>query len=756
MMRCTWFSILFLLSGIQPVFSQQGKAAMDQLAERLHTHAGNAPEISVYIRTSKGIYELGEDLWFTAWSLDARYHVLSGLDKVLYVELARTEGDSIVWQEKYPVHNGVSSGHIYIDPALPEGEYLLSAYSAHSFRDNQQDFHALRKIRVVKDTRAIAKENAVKGTSSVERKGIQFNIFPEGGYLVEGIESNVAFKAVDEKGNPLQVSGTLFVNDAPMKELAATHAGMGRFFLRPEPGKKYHIRLTNIAADTIYTLPEIRNSGIVMHLEKNESDSLTFKINQRQGQSQQPFFLRLQTRGVVQMIAAGVLHDSLRITLSAREVPQGIAEVTLFSSSLQPLAERLVYINPQKKLNIETHLSKEIYATREKVAVKIKTTDQEGKPVPAHIGINVYDRLYRNTGDASDIQTYYYLSTQLKGRIYDPGYYFNPGNKNRQEALDLLLLTQGWRRYFWNEEHLAKYNAGEGLVVTDSTKGRVVAVKKKKGAAKQQMLMVFNAEESEKRMVFSDSAGRFVITPEDFVIGKRIYIKQFGEDYQTLMEDPFEAITKARSGMENIYPVTGKVEKPEVSLPRLAQSAIHLKAVDVVSKGAIVFRDKYMGHLDSLAKFEGNRDFVHGGWLNCPACTKGDRPVEGQRYITYTGRNPPTSHPFPFSADNTTYVVYHYPKLTEEELLKKFNLARIKGYDTFREFYQPDYDKEENPLPDFRNTLLWAPSIITNEHGEATVEFFCSDINTGFIGVVEGVGGEGLIGQKEFRFNVMK
>jgi hypothetical protein len=98
------------------------------------------------------------------------------------------------------------------------------------------------------------------------------------------------------------------------------------------------------------------------------------------------------------------------------------------------------------------------------------------------------------------------------------------------------------------------------------------------------------------------------------------------------------------------------------------------------------------------------------------------------------------------------------PKYTEEGLLKMHYLSRVKGYYRERKFYQPDYDKVtfEEKVPDFRNTLLWEPSVCTDENGEATLSFFCSDINTEFVGRIEGVGGDGLLGTGFFKFNVRK
>src|SRR5690606_26084453 len=103
-------------------------------------------------------------------------------------------------------------------------------------------------------------------------------------------------------------------------------------------------------------------------------------------------------------------------------------------------------------------------------------------------------------------------------------------------------------------------------------------------------------------------------------------------------------------------------------------------------------------------------------------------------------------------------VVYKYPNLSEEELLNKFNLRLLKGYHGKREFYQPVYNEENqnDSFPDYRNTLFWKPDIITDENGEATIEFYCSDINTKFLGHIEGVANGGLLGVENFEFMVRK
>src|SRR5450759_4020302 len=152
------------------------------------------------------------------------------------------------------------------------------------------------------------------------------------------------------------------------------------------------------------------------------------------------------------------------INLLQDGLPKGIAEVTLFKSKLIAVAERLVYINHDRKLNISADLSKEVYPTRGRATLKITVKDEKNQPVEANLGVSVFDKQYQNPCDSNNILSHYYLSTQLKGRIYNPSFYFNSSNNGRNDALDLLLLTQGWRKYVWNELNLRKSEEPEQVI----------------------------------------------------------------------------------------------------------------------------------------------------------------------------------------------------------------------------------------------------------------------------------------------------
>lgn len=600
---------------------------------------------------------------------------------------------------------------------------------------------------------------------------IQFDAFPEGGDLVSGLPSNLAFKAVNIEGNPLDIEGKLFEDDKLILELKSFHDGMGRLAFTPFAGKKYYIRLSVPVTDSTFLLPEVRQEGITLHLSGRDKEYLEFIISQSQGLKQGTVYLMGQQRGAVCCMASGVLNKELKIKMPLKEfIGQGIAEFTLFNEKLTPVAERLVYVNADKKIYIETKLSKDNYETREKVSLTITAKDETGQPVMANLGISVYDKLYRDIQDPKNILTHCYLTSQLKGKVYDPAYYFDSKHENREEALNLLLLTQGWRRYVWGEKNLREYGEARPPLIFDGTEGEVHATKRLKKASLAQIVKAFNPVKNNKAdLLMSSQTGKFVVAPQHLKTwqGEYIYLKPMSPDEfepRINLSDPFKIINETGKIKGINYPVPGapniiKENDADMMMNIDGHNTIKLPEFTIKGHGTETFRDKYIGHLDSLAKLDLCTDYECSegcSELNCQFHTtdKSHKPVEGKEYCKRIGVNLAEGY---YMGDECG-IIYHYAKLTQEELLRRNNLSRVKAYYAHREFYQPKYDKEteNDTYPDFRNTLLWKPSVATDEKGEAALEFFCSDINTRFVGKIEGVSGEGLLGTKDFEFAVRK
>jgi hypothetical protein len=358
--------------------------------------------------------------------------------------------------------------------------------------------------------------------------------------------------------------------------------------------------------------------------------------------------------------------------------------------------------------------------------------------------------------------THTYLSSQLKGRIYNPGYYFNEKNVNRESALHLLLLTQGWRKYIWNEANLDK-SSSNNEVVSDGIKGSTFiafSLKRNKVPKYQVYIMSFSPDkDSVKKVIIVDPEGSFSVnhTLLKKWEGQYIYLKPIGNPKEILkleLINPFDSINHALISKSISTPLSSPIREIKISELNINKAGAFL-IKDVVIKGNTkgTIRGKYLGALDSIANLtlDFNTDYVcRYNYLNCkihPHENDNRKPFEGERLKVQ---------------DERGWIIYHHvpPKLnlTEEELLKLVNLFRIRAYYGKHEFYQPNYDKEYVPIsiPDYRNTLMWAPSIVTNDMGEATVSFYCSDFNTEFVGRIEGVGGVNLLGTGNFNFTVRK
>ena len=741
------------------------------VSQRLSGH----PSELIYLQTGKDIYETGEDLWLKAYQLDAKSFALSEQSETLYLQMLNDK-DSVVWAEKYPIEKGITEGHVYIDAKLSEGNYRLGTYTRHSYYNDTTGISPERKIRIVRN---IALDSLPEHR---EKPGeFRFNLFPEGGNLVSGLPFRLAFKATGG-GCPVDVEGTLYQDEIPVLSFKSSHDGMGVIPFTPSSGKEYRIELANGYS---CALPEIYRQGMGLRLSGRDGKQLEFLISQTEGLSDQEVYLVGQIRGTVCCVAKGLLKDRLKMKIPLSEFPyQGIAEFTLFNAAMQPVAERLVYVHPEKKLHIDIVPEKKSYILREKATLKVKVTDDNGQPVKADLGISVFDKAYSNPDDRVNMLAYCYLSSQIRGAVCRPAYYFDEKNADRMQAMDLLLLTQGWRRYVWELNGTVRH--GEMFLRDDVTGIQTLGSKKKsKGTGGAKQLIQVSGAEGNSTYLMTDSLGRFTVDTDlmktlrgGYVYLKPMLSKEFKPELE--IQDYFPAIDSIRRKKPFDCSLINCTQRPKEEIydaPVVSgDSTILLDEVVIARKARKPFRDKLMGRLDSLAQMNLNSVYVCtscGLLLNynpdyqghhalvgeggCPA--KGRKqPVDGETYriAKYKYYGDAKGGGVYFSVVDAHSVVYHATEFTEEELLRMNNMWRVKGYYGKREFYQPDEIDMQLPVPDARNTLLWAPSVVTDEKGEATVSFYCSDINTGFIGVAEGVDGTGLLGTDQCEFRVIR
>lgn len=748
------------------VLPQQFAHNMDSLARKL-------PQQLVYLQTSKGVYEIGEELWFKAYLMDSQFLTPSLQDSTLYIQLLKTDNHQVIVQEKILINKGFANGHLFIPDSIAPGNYLLAAFTPHSFLKDGQEFKAFRKLSILKRIASDSelkttikqlgvsnKSDSLLKTKLTEQKSPVLHFFPEGGNLVSGLSNTLAFKANERNGKPTEISGELLEDGEPVVHFKSTHEGMGKFAFTPKLGKQYQVKIEGI--DTFFSLPEIYTNGTVMTLVRQNEKTATFLVRQTQLSGNKKVYISARERGkIYAMYQSEIKNDSLIFTLPADKFPQGIIVITLYNEVMEPLVERLVYMNLDQNLKIDIKLDQDVYDKKEKIKLHIKTTDEKGQPVIAHLGLSVYEALYASQTDFLNILSFAHLYSQIKGTITNPDYYFNQKNENRLAALDLLLLTQGWRKYVWHSDKL-KITPESQLLLTNHISGKINSKK----TVLPIMLIVVTPEQSKVDGLIPVSfGGDFSIDVADMKAAEKgyLYVKPLGDE-ETVngaivkLDDPFNIINVT---MKERVVTPPSFFKPLLSdtltvLPKIP-GLINLNEVVIkgMGSGNTTYRDRYLRSLDSIAKYSFSNDYVgQCNWINCASCGSGTKPIEGVRYARFKDASRHPMHNVAFTVDQITKEPYAYPKYTEAQLMAKFNISKVEGYQPFKVFYEPNYEDNvaERNLLDFRNTLIWKPEIITNEKGEAQIEFYGSDIKAKFIGNIEGMNGTGLLGQTKFSF----
>lgn len=356
--------------------------SISRIAPLLDSLAGNRAQQVVYLQLSKGIYETGEDLWFKGYILNARYHEPSIADTTLYVQLRHAISNKIVLQEKVLISNGFADGHLIIRDTVPPGDYILMAFTAGSFLNNDEEFKAFRKLRIMERIDAKSAADAQpKKLNAKDRNEEKFSIsfFPEGGHLVAGQVNCLAFKVNRNDGTPADMNGELLEDGKPIHSLLTSYGGMGKINFKPVPGKKYVVKTNH--SDSLYQLPQIHDEGIVLRLINHNEQMITFLVTKSNSTTNDNIIISSQVRGTIYALyKAEMTRDTLVFSLPKSKFPQGIVEVTLYSSDMTPLLERLVYVNLNQKINISVELSKPAYERKDKVTFHIKATNEKGEP----------------------------------------------------------------------------------------------------------------------------------------------------------------------------------------------------------------------------------------------------------------------------------------------------------------------------------------------------------------------------------------
>jgi len=446
-----------------------------QISSALETHYKKYPQEKIYIQTDKQVYSTGQTIWYKVYA--TAYGTPATLSKIVHVQLINSNG-RIILHEKLPLVNGTANGNIEVPANLPTDYYQLRSFTAWMLNfDERGLFHKIIYFKNLTDT------IRHQGGSKPGEKTYYFQFFPEGGDLVNNITANIAFKATDQNGLPAEAYGEIFDETNTLIDSIKTyHDGMGLFILRPETNRRYYaiVHFPDRSERQI-PLPPANQSGIGIRIIEQKPEALHIEViyhEARPGQYKNVLLAASQQSGKVATFPLQLSRGINIFNFNIKGFVTGILRLTFLDANNLPLAERVVFVHNSD--NLELHLQKDTisFDPKAKSALTFQLNGIDSKINQANLSVSVTDADDVLDDHTANIYSSLLLTSEVKGHIYNPCYYFTSNDDSVREALDLVMLTNGWRHFEWtkiiNGDSVAlKYPAEDSLFIA----GQIIGYK---------------------------------------------------------------------------------------------------------------------------------------------------------------------------------------------------------------------------------------------------------------------------------------
>jgi hypothetical protein len=432
------------ISGAQTVSSP-----LDSLKQKLTTSLSDYykryPQEKIYIHTNQNDYLTGQTIWYKAYAM--AYGKPSPLSKIVYVRLSDDHG-KIVKQDKLPINNSTAFGSIDIPDSLHTGWYRLRAFTAWMLNADKDAFY--QQAIYIKNL-----HDKFSSPALPESKNSAYHVkfFPEGGSLVDATICNIAFKAIDENGLPVYVYGdVLDQNKTPVAKLVTVHDGMGSFELETYANMGYvaQVHFPDNSVQNI-ALPQVKKTGMSMNVNVMPADEFEVKLTYAglQQNNMDVIIEAVQNNGA--SITYPVIIDrGLNIfSFKKNNFSTGILQLTVFDKSGLPLAERIVFIDNRDQIRPSITTDTLSFTPGCDNVFTIHLTDNGKRPVKANLSVAITDADMDVPPD-DDICPYFLMTSELKGHVYQPAYYFKNESDTLWQQLDLVMLTNRWRSFDWD------------------------------------------------------------------------------------------------------------------------------------------------------------------------------------------------------------------------------------------------------------------------------------------------------------------
>jgi hypothetical protein len=792
------------------------QASDDQhVVASLEKYLADHPVEKAYLQFDKPYYATGDTIYFKAYVTAGEQHKLSGLSGVLHVELINTK-NKVDQSIQLQLDSGLATGDFALPDSLPAGNYRVRAYTRWMRNFGEAAFFD-RTIRIGSTKPGKVPESLAKQPARQSLKpDVQF--FPEGGAMVAGVKSKVAFKAIGANGMGIGVKGSIIDNDNnDIVRFESAHLGMGYFYLVPANGKTYKAKIAYPdGTQDLVELPKAGAGGLTLSVDDDSIPKATVRIatgadyyRQNQGKT---YTLVIYSQGSATTVNCKLDSAVIKLDILKRRLHTGVATVTLFSAENEPLAERLLFIQNYDQLSLNVAGDKGSYAKREKVTIKLNALNRRGDPSTGHFSVAVTNqsKMPEAGNNADNILTNLLLTSDLKGYIEQPGYFFADTGPVTRQNLDVLMLTQGFRRFEWKQVLDTailpiKYSPETGIEVA----GQVSTLSNKPVAKGTVTLLqpngalFLNSRTDEKglfrflNLVFTDTV-QYVLSAVDASGKNSTKISYSPEkliDPLLTLQPQQPEVSVADSAFSgfinnekaNQEAILSKFNGKQIALKEVkvhdkkTEEPYHTQSMAGVGNADQILHADQIGYGPSLSSMLNGK--LHGIIINhgIPVSTisgvmsvylDGVRmAIEPKASLGIDIVNPgdvETVEVLTSAANTSIYgsdgghgvlvITTKQGGGTRASDIVAMGVLPIKvaGFYKAREFYAPKYEKTQTTgaPADLRSTIYWNPELKTDATGNASFNYYNADGTGNYKVIIEGIDKDGNIGRQVFEYKV--
>jgi hypothetical protein len=580
--------------------------------------------------------------------------------------------------------------------------------------------------------------------------------------------------------------------------------GIGSFSFTPKAGASYKAMVKLPGGEKqVKELPVAYNNGYVMQIEKTANQQIKIAVESSKINTVATVFLFVHTRNLVKIaLRSTIINGRAVFLIDPLKLGDGISHFTLFNEDRQPLCERLFFKTPSKNLQISVTTDQAVYELRKKINLSIASSVGNEKLVPANMSLAVYRVDSFNTVEVQNIIHYLLLSSDLSGNIESPEYYFNEKNDTAIVAADNLMLTQGWRRFKWEDILLNKKPIFQFLPELNGhvINGKITALKQGLPLGSIPAYLSVIGSPGQFQSSTSDQAGSVKFEMKDFFSDGEGEIvvqtdNQIDSLYRVDIVSPFFPVFSKKS----ILPFSFSSQQEAILKDHIAAQVQNAFLSNKLNKVVLPLTDSsaffkkpdnaYL--LDNYVRFTTmeevlreyvtevnvrkqngnfiliiNDDLANRSYFNTAPLALVDglpifnfnklmnfdplkiRKLEIIKTRYYLGGN---------SFDGIINFNTYKGNLAGFEIDPHAIVLDYEGLKFQREFYVTDYATEQqrlSRLPDFRNLLYWSPKVITGETGKTQAAFYSSDLRGKYAIVVQGISADGEAGSTVSFFEV--